>query len=171
MMKLTLLFILSLMILTGCKTTETPSSDHSQHSRFSQHMDAQGPITINELQSEYPIFAVKRQHELNTDAVYALNQITTPTQIIAFFGTWCHDSQREIPNLLKLKKALNNPNIQLQLIALDRQKTDNQGLAEKADVEYTPTIIVYQNQEELGRIVETTSEPIELELLNILRQE
>lgn len=165
--KLTLLMIVAIA-LSACKTNSANShSDHSP-SRFEQHMDAAGPITIDELQNSYPIFSVKRHNDLDSSAVAQLNAVTTPTQIIAFFGTWCHDSQREIPNLIKLKKQLNNPNIQLQLIALDRNKSDSQGLAKKAGVEYTPTIIVYQNQEEMGRIVESTSEPIEVELLNII---
>lgn len=133
-------------------------------------MDNSGPMTIEELQSQYPVFAVKRGNTLNQDAIEQLNAVTRPIQVIAFLGTWCHDSQREIPRLIQLKKALNNPNIQVQLIALDRKKSDNEGLAEKANVEYTPTIVVYHNQEELGRIVERTVKPIEVELLNIIKQ-
>ncbi|GAA4357730.1 thioredoxin family protein [Kangiella marina] len=158
------------LALTACKTTTPTQETNHKPSRFEQHLDAEGPLTADQLQSRYPIFAVKRNHDINANALAALNEVTTPTQIIAFFGTWCHDSQREIPNLLKLKEQLNNPNIQLQLIALDRTKSDKQGLAKKAQVQYTPTIIVYQNQVELGRIVETTSQPIELELLNIIRK-
>lgn len=164
-----LIFLLFIGVLASCTN---PCSDNraSQNSRFTQHMDASGPMTIDELQSQYPVFAVKRNSTLNNDALKQLNSITTPTQIIAYLGTWCHDSQREIPRLIQLKKALNNPNIQLQLIALDRQKTDSQGLAKKAGVKYTPTIIVYQNQEELGRVVESTIDPIEVELLDIINK-
>ncbi len=165
--KLTLLIMMAIA-LSACKTNSSHQQNEHSPSRFEKHMDAAGPITIDELQSNYPIFSVKRHQELQLSAVEQLNAVTTPTQIIAYFGTWCHDSQREIPNLIKLKKQLNNPNIQLQLIALDRNKSDSQGLAKKAKVKYTPTIVVYQNQEEKGRIVESTSEPIEVELLNII---
>ena len=166
--KLTLLFAL-LFTLFACTSSQTDNRDAS-NSRFEQHMDNSGPMTIEELQSQYPVFAVKRENMLNQDAVGQLNAVTKPIQVIAFLGTWCHDSQREIPRLIQLKKALNNPNIQVQLIALDRKKSDNEGLAEKAKIEYTPTIVVYHNQEELGRIVERTVEPIEIELLNIIKQ-
>lgn len=156
--------------LVSCTSSHSDESAASS-SRFDQHMDASGPMTIEELQSQYPVFAVKRGNTLNQRAIEQLNEVTTPTQIIAFLGTWCHDSQREIPRLIQLKKALNNPNLQLQLIALDRQKSDSDGLAKKAKIKYTPTIIVYQNQEELGRIVESTVEPIETELLDIINQD
>ncbi|PXF63818.1 thioredoxin family protein [Kangiella spongicola] len=155
--------------IAACTSPHNDNSE-SENSRFAQHMDASGPMTIDELQSQYPVFAVKRNSPLNSEALEQLNAVTTPTQITAYLGTWCHDSQREIPRLIQLKKALSNPNIQLQLITLDRQKSDSEGLAKKADVKYTPTIIVYQNQEELGRIVESTSEPIEIELLDIINK-
>ena len=55
--------------LSACKTNSANShSDHSP-SRFEQHMDAAGPITIDELQNSYPIFSVKRHNDLDSSAV------------------------------------------------------------------------------------------------------
>jgi thiol-disulfide isomerase/thioredoxin len=169
-MKLRLLMLLFCITLTACKTTST-DSEHpkDRNARFDRHMDAQGPITIEELQSNYAIFAVKRTNVPSPDSIYYLNQVAEPTTITAFFGTWCHDSQREIPELIKLKKALDNPNIRLKLIALDRQKKDSQGLAEQAKVKYTPTITVSQKGKELGRIVEQTTQYIGAELVDIIK--
>ena len=167
-MKFGILITLIFLNLVSCKTTQ-PKNEHSENnSRFEQHMDAQGPITIEELQSEYAIFSVKRSSQPSQKAIDVLNQITEPTQVTAFFGTWCHDSQREIPELIKLKQAVTNPNFKLKLIALDREKKDNQGLAKKAGVKFTPTIVVTQQGKELGRIVEKTTQPIGLELADIL---
>lgn len=74
-------------------------------------------------------------------------------EIDVYFGTWCHDSQREVPRLLKLLE--NNSDIKLALISLDYEKTEPSGLSRQANVKYTPTIIVKRAQHELGRIVES----------------
>jgi thiol-disulfide isomerase/thioredoxin len=76
-------------------------------------------------------------------------------QIDVYFGTWCHDSEREVPKLLKLLKA--NKHITSTLIALDYQKEDPEAFAKGSQIKYTPTFIVYRDKhkkEELGRIIE-----------------
>jgi len=75
--------------------------------------------------------------------------------IDVYFGTWCHDSIREVPKLMKILSG--NKNINLSLIALDHQKQDPKDLASANKVKYTPTIIVYRGEDkklEIGRIIE-----------------
>jgi thiol-disulfide isomerase/thioredoxin len=72
-----------------------------------------------------------------------------------YFGTWCHDSVREVPKLIKILSG--NKDIKLSLIALDHQKNDPEDLASVNKVKYTPTIIVYRDadkKQEIGRIIE-----------------
>lgn len=161
--------ILSSLTLFSCQSTGEPEEKKQSHtSRFDAHMDAQGPITQEELMNNYPIFAVKRQDKASAAIINKINMIEEKTQIRAFFGTWCHDSQREIPYLLQLMQSVDNPNVTFDLIGLDRKKQDSTGQAEAADIKYTPTIVVYQNGKELGRIVERTSKPIGEEILTII---
>lgn len=72
--------------------------------------------------------------------------------IDVYFGTWCHDSEREVPRLLKL--AALSPQTNINMVALDYNKQDPKGRAEQQGVKYTPTIIVYLHNKEIGRIVE-----------------
>lgn len=72
--------------------------------------------------------------------------------IDAYFGTWCHDSEREIPKLLKL--AALSPQTNINLVALDVNKREPKGRAKQQSVKYTPTIIVYLHNKEIGRIIE-----------------
>lgn len=72
--------------------------------------------------------------------------------IDVYFGTWCHDSEREVPKLLKLASL--SPQTNINLVALDYSKQDPKGRAKQQSVKYTPTIIVYLHNKEIGRIVE-----------------
>jgi thiol-disulfide isomerase/thioredoxin len=81
--------------------------------------------------------------------------------IDVYFGTWCHDSLREVPKLLKILSG--NKAIKLSLIGLDHQKQDPEDLASVNKVKYTPTIIVYRDADkkhEIGRIIERPKESL-----------
>ena len=71
-----------------------------------------------------------------------------------FFGTWCHDSQREVPRLLKLLEAAGLGDENLRLIGLDYRKREPRGRAAEFNVRYTPTAIFMRGDVEVGRIVE-----------------
>ena len=86
----------------------------------------------------------------------------------AFIGTWCEDSQREIPAFYKtLEMAGYNPK-NLQLITVSRDKDTPEGLENNFDITYVPTFIFYKDKKELGRIVESTRETLEEDILTIL---
>lgn len=72
--------------------------------------------------------------------------------IDVYFGTWCHDSQREVPRFLKIIAA--STAISNRLIGIDYEKSEPSGLAKSHDIKYTPTFVVYQNNKEIGRIIE-----------------
>lgn len=162
------ILLLVLSLITACSTQPQPEKANP-HSRFSQHVDAEGIISIEALQMGYPIFGVKRNYQPADNSIQQFNALEQATHIEAYFGTWCHDSQRELPDLITFYHSLDNPKVKLTLIALDRRKTDSAGLAAKAGVQFTPTIIVSQNGQELGRIIERSDGPIDQELLSILQ--
>ena len=89
--------------------------------------------------------------------------------IDVYFGTWCHDSIREVPKLMKILSA--NKYIKLSLIALNYQKQDPQDLAVANQVKYTPTIIVYRDMErkqEVGRIIERPKQSLIIDINQFL---
>ena len=74
--------------------------------------------------------------------------------LLVLFGTWCHDSQREVPRLLKLLEQSKVELNSLTLVAVDYNKQDPQGLAEQFQLKYTPTFIVIDQSKEQHRVVE-----------------
>lgn len=74
-------------------------------------------------------------------------------EIKAFMGTWCHDSNREIPRLMRVCEELGIYD-QLHLYGVDVNKTSALKQEEGWDVRKTPTIIFLRDGEEIGRILE-----------------
>jgi thiol-disulfide isomerase/thioredoxin len=90
----------------------------------------------------------------NTDALTALKNNADSIQLLTFLGTWCPDSHYIIPKFFSLLDAAGFPADHLTLIGVDRKKTTLSHLTQALNIKNVPTIIVYKNGKELGRVVE-----------------
>ena len=89
-------------------------------------------------------------------------------EIYVLFGTWCHDSQREVPRLLRLLNTLNIQENYIHLIGLNFSKNEPQDRGKHFQIKKTPTFVFLRNQKEIGRIVEMPEISLEADLLKIL---
>jgi len=92
--------------------------------------------------------------------------------LIVFIGTWCEDSHRDFPRLMKILEEVNYPDSRLTIIAVNRKKESPTGDESKYNVQKVPTIIVEKYGREIGRIIEMpTSGYIERDLVEILKKD
>ena len=92
-------------------------------------------------------------------------------RIEVYLGTWCSDSQREIPRLLKVLDLLKEKYgraVPVSFVAIDRSKKMPADLIEGKSIDKVATIIVYRSGQELGRITEKPQGLIEDDLLAIV---
>lgn len=92
-------------------------------------------------------------------------------RIEVVLGTWCPDSQREVPRFLKILDVLRfkySREIPVQYLAVDRSKKSPAKLVEGRSIEKVATFIIYRNEREIGRIEETPTGVFEDHLLQIL---
>lgn len=89
-------------------------------------------------------------------------------KIIAFMGTWCHDSNREIPRLMRVCEELGIYD-QLELYGLDVNKKSRLEKEKDWDIRKTPTIIFLKDGEEIARILEEPEISFEHSMELILR--
>ena len=125
-----------------------------------------GDIKPDELLGAYPSF--RRGYE--TFEVEPLN-LPEDTSVLLFFGSWCHDSEREVPRLLKLLETAGLSEDQLTLIALDYRKREPEGRAVEFNVRYTPTAIFMRDGVEVGRMVERPATTLHEEILKIYQRQ
>jgi thiol-disulfide isomerase/thioredoxin len=86
-----------------------------------------------------------------------------------FFGTWCGDSQREVPRILKLLNELGFPAEKLRLIAVSGTDKRSPGGEERGrEVYRVPTLVVERDGQEVSRLVEHPAISLERDLLAIL---
>ena len=92
-----------------------------------------------------------------------------------FFGTWCGDSRREVPRIVKLLDEMGFSRDQLELVAVDavegKQKRSPGGEERGLEIYRVPTLVVRRDAQEIARLVEYPMLSLERDLLAILSGE
>lgn len=129
-----------------------------------------GKLNPEELVAEQEEFRRYYQsYQVDIDTVTPLRQLSVPTEVVAIIASWCPDCHRETPRFMRIIEAVDNPNINVTYIAVDRNKHDEDGLAAQYEFSRIPTFIVMKNGLEVGRIVERPTRSLEQDLVEILK--
>ena len=93
-------------------------------------------------------------------------------EFLLFMGTWCGDSRREVPRMYKILDYCRVKASQIQLINLNNSDTaykqspghEEQGL----NIRRVPTLLIFENNREVGRVVESPVTSLEKDILAIV---
>jgi thiol-disulfide isomerase/thioredoxin len=126
------------------------------------------------LKAPYADWYVKEHDEYSLDqkAISELKKEKIGSyDVVVFMGTWCEDSHRDIPRLMRILEEVNYPDSKLTIIAVNRKKESPTGDESLYNIQKVPTIIVKRYGKEVGRIVEMpTTGYIERDLAQILKK-
>ncbi len=89
---------------------------------------------------------------------------------IVFLGTWCSDSRRDVPRMLKVLDSAKVSEKNISLYGVDRLKKCESGLAEKYHITRVPTLIILKDSTEVGRIVEKPTETIDRDMVKLIKK-
>jgi thiol-disulfide isomerase/thioredoxin len=151
MHKLFQILILVLICHSAVAQTAEVSKDNSGHKML------KGFITRQQLDADSSFgWYAQNSKGYTPDAgtVTALKSAKDSIYILAFGGTWCHDSQFILPKFFTLTDAAGLSNDHITLLGVDESKKTVLHLSETFNVTNVPTFIVLRNGKELGRVVE-----------------
>lgn len=109
-----------------------------------------------------------RIYEPSEKVVETLRRLPAGWETTVVLGTWCSDSQREVPRFLRVADEAGIPDSLITLIGVDRKKEAKGIELDDLDIQLVPTFIFYRNGKEMGRIVETPKDNLETDMLVIL---
>lgn len=107
-------------------------------------------------------------YQVDNATAESIKPLLKGVKIKAFMGTWCSDSQREIPSFFKIMETIGYNTDNIDLITVNRDKTTLLGLEKDLNIEYVPTLIFYKDSKEINRIVESPIESFEKDMIAIL---
>lgn len=107
-------------------------------------------------------------YTIDPETIAILKPLLKEVNITVFMGTWCSDSQLQMPHFYKILDEADFNESKLTLITVSEEKTTPQGFEKGKNIMNVPTFIFYKNEKELGRIVEYPIESLERDMIAIL---
>tara|TARA_Y100000768_G_scaffold88227_1_gene63300 strand:+ start:70 stop:573 length:504 start_codon:yes stop_codon:yes gene_type:complete len=150
--------ILSISIFTTFSFISADRVDKSKNNLL-------GDIQIQNLFTEYPLFKFRYDNYEVTDQINLSD--LEDISVVIMFGTWCHDSKREVPRMLRILDSAGVGTEQLSLIGVDINKTEPKGREKLYNLRNTPTLILLKNGKEVGRIIERPNVSLEADLIGL----
>ena len=126
----------------------TPTSLEATADRYQHPL---GDISQAQLLERHEMF--KRNFDAY-EVTAGIDGLPADLKVKILFGTWCHDSEREVPRVLKLLAASGVEEKNISLIGLDIRKQEPEGRAKVLGIKYTPTFVFFSGGKEIGRIIE-----------------
>ncbi len=132
-----------------------------------------GRMTTDRILSVVPEYASRKVDYQPDPAIleFMASSIQPGDRVEVYLGTWCPDSQREVPKYLKILDMLKErygKDLPSSYVAVDRSKTRPADLLSGKSIEKIATFIYYRGNQELGRIVEKPTGLLEDDLLAIV---
>ena len=128
-----------------------------------------GEISADKLRAAKPDYVhAASKYQPEAAMVAAISGVKTPTTIKVFFGTWCSYCKHWLPPLMKTVEAAKNPAIQLEFVGMSEDQSEPADLLGQYDVSLTPTFVILQNGEEVGRFEEEPLVSVEADLARYL---
>lgn len=176
-LKQSLIFIFILTILISCRTSDKMIVNKKLTDSEGETI-LFGQITRDALkQSDFSSWYTEEYNSYVPDR-NVINKIKNKIKIYnieIYFGTWCSDTHEQLPRFLKILDVTNYPQRKLKLYALNRKKESLYGEQNQKNIVSIPTFILYKANHnpkrrdiEIGRIVESPKESLELDLYKIL---
>lgn len=109
------------------------------------------------------------RYTLESAQLAFLQTRSSELRFVLVLGTWCSDSKFEVPRMFKVLDSLNIPSARIDIYGVDRMKKSDGNETAAFAIVKVPTLIVYNGEKEIGRIVEKPRETIETDLGNMLR--
>ena len=158
-------FFLLLFVSTICFSQENSKAT----------INASGDLVGITVKSDFDQLPYSVWFKTNYDS-YSLDAKTVKTlkkgfkniTIKAFMATWCRDSKKAAPQLIKLLEETGFDFTNLEMITVSRSKQTPDHLEKDFDLKTVPTILFYKDGKEIGRYLEYPRETLEKDILKIV---
>jgi thiol-disulfide isomerase/thioredoxin len=166
------LAVVAALACAGGSGTVTPEARTSGTAAEEEPVLA-GVTTREAIEEAEPLWVARTvEAEVDAGAAAALAAVPPGAEITVFLGTWCGDSRREVPRFWKaLDQVGGLVPFDVEYVAVDREKEEPADRTGPADLRYVPTFIVRRDGDEVGRVVESSPNGIERDLLALLTGE
>lgn len=169
-------------LLWSCLCYISMTSTYAQSAMNTYTADNGQPVIIGKspraslLQQPFRVWYQYQYQQYKPDSIILLGLKEQQHQYTMqiFLGTWCGDSRREVPRMLKVLDSCGWDATRLELIFVDGRpehyKQSPQHEEAGKNILRVPTFIIRKGEKEVGRIIETPTISLEADLWKIIRE-
>ena len=174
-----MMMAIAIMATISCQSKSIPSKSYAQETVDSKgNKMLLGRCTRESLQgSPFDQWFNKNYNDYKIDSITceALKSQLPAYHITIFMGTWCGDSRREVPRMMKILDYCGVSSSQVKFIMLNSLGDfykQSPGHEEKGlEIHRVPDFILYKGKKETGRIIEEPVVSLEKDLLSIINED
>jgi hypothetical protein len=112
-------------------------------------------------------------YKVDSSLTKEIGKLMKNKNMTIFLGTWCGDSKREVPRMLKILDAAGIKEKQYDIIFVSNEaelyKQSPQHEEKGRNIKRVPTFIISEGKNEQVRIIESPKESLEKDLMKILQ--
>ena len=167
-------FIYLIILLAGCGSKQQKPMPTSPVKASSGEMILLGKINKANLQTSNHTPWFNQDYlsvSIDPQWIENLKPYLRGLRIKVFMGTWCEDSQREIPHFFKLLLALEFDQKHVEMYAMSEEKTTPENYEKGWEIYNVPTFIFLKNGNEINRFVEFPVNSLESDITKIIKGE
>lgn len=166
-------FILSTLLVLAVMTVNAQSKFEKKQGNVPDEIIYHGEVTFADLdkESEFKWFGMGYNlYEPDRETISYLKKAIKKYNMVVLMGTWCEDSHNMMPRLYKVLRMIDYPLNKFVMYGLDREKQGTKGEEKKYAVSSVPTVILFHDGQEIGRITELVEKSVEADLAAIIEE-
>lgn len=161
------------LVFIACHHRITPASTTFNNKEVTQGNEIilVGHCSLNMLQKEnYKQWynAYFNNYIIDSATANHLKPLLQSKTMEIFLGSWCDDSRREVPRMIKILNYAGFDTNYIKLIFVNHAKQSPEHEEVGKNITNVPTFILYDHRKEIGRIIESPKLSLEKDLLSIL---
>lgn len=117
-------------------------------------------------------FSRKEDKNLDESSMKKIKKNINDFEVVMYIGTWCPDSERDVPRMLKILEETNYDMEHFEMYTLDQEKKSEDDVEKKhEDIVNVPTILFLKDGKEVNRVVEQPWDLLEEDVAKIVSGE
>src|SRR5580765_4236289 len=116
------------------------------------HQSHAGPMTVDDVWTTAPTWkAIYDHYTPEEDAVKRLRAIAMPLHLEIICATWCGDSKRNVPRLLKAVHDAGNSKISVSVVGIGNDFKQPMAFVQEQHIINVPIVVLTRDGNEIGR--------------------
>ena len=133
--------------------------------------DLTGPLSREEILKNNPEWQeLVASYHPKPEIIEKIKAVCKEIRIEVFMGCWCPDCTQHVSAYFKIMEMADNPYISTSYIGIPREREARKEFIQGKNIVRIPTFIIYFQNQEIGRIIETPAQSVEDDLINIIER-